>query len=209
MAELGEVPFRRYYGSVDSTPLFVMLAGAYLARTDDLATIDQLWPNIERAVEWIKQYGDCDDDGFVEYSRRAENELANEGWKDSQDSIFHRDGSLATGPIALCEVQAYTWAAFRAAAGICERLGMAQRSSQFSGAADALAQRFDEIFWNDDLKTYVLALDGEKTACRVRSSNAGHALTCGIAFQNRAKDLVNQLMDNRSFWVGDSNNFGR
>ena len=199
MAELGEVPFRRYYGSVDSTPLFVMLAGAYLARTDDLATIDQLWPNIERALEWIQRYGDRDGDGFVEYARRAENGLANQGWKDSQDSIFHRDGSLATGPIALCEVQAYTWAAFRAAAGICERLGMAQRSSQFALDADKLAQRFDEVFWDDDLKTYVLALDGTKAACRVRSSNAGHALTCGIVFQNRAGDLVNQLMGNRSF----------
>ncbi len=199
MAELGEVPFRRYYGSVDSTPLFVMLAGAYLARTDDLPTIEQLWPNIERALEWIQKFGDRDGDGFVEYGRRAENGLSNQGWKDSQDSIFHKDGSLATGPIALCEVQAYTWAAFRAAADICARLGMAQRSAQFARDADMLAQRFDEAFWDGDLNFYVLALDGTKKPCRVRSSNAGHALTCGIASPDRAAMLVNALMGNRSF----------
>ena len=102
MAMLGEVPFRRYYGSVDSTPLFVMLAGAYLQRTGDVAGLAALWPNIERALGWIDTDGDADGDGFVEYGRRSGNGLANQGWKDSHDSIFHADGSMARGPIALC-----------------------------------------------------------------------------------------------------------
>jgi glycogen debranching enzyme len=105
MAELGEVPFRRYYGSVDSTPLFVILAGAYLDRTGDLATLQRLWPNVEAAIGWMDEYGDRDGDGFVEYYRMTEKGLANQGWKDSHDSIFHADGSSAEGPIALSEVQ--------------------------------------------------------------------------------------------------------
>ena len=115
MADLREVPFRRYYGSVDSTPLFVMLAGEYLDRTDDVETCRRLWPNIEAALGWIEAYGDRDEDGLVEYGRRSAQGLANQGWKDSYDAIFHADGSLARGPIALAEVQAYVFAAWRSA----------------------------------------------------------------------------------------------
>ena len=115
MARLGEVPFRRYYGSVDATPLFVMLAGQYLRRSGDLETIRAIWPNIKAALDWIDGPGDLDGDGFVEYPRMTERGLANQGWKDSFDSIFHADGSAAEGPIALCEVQAYVFAAKRAA----------------------------------------------------------------------------------------------
>jgi glycogen debranching enzyme len=108
---LGEVPFGRYYGSIDSTPLFVLLAARYFDRTGDQETIRALWPNIEAALAWIDKYGDRDGDGFVEYYRVSENGLANQGWKDSSDSIMHADGSLATGSIALCEVQGYVYAA--------------------------------------------------------------------------------------------------
>ena len=111
MAMLGEVPFRRYYGSVDSTPLFVMLAGAYFERTGDMGLIEELWPNIEAALSWIDRYGDRDGDGFVEYGRRNQTGLANQGWKDSHDSVFHADGAMAEGPIALVEVQGYVYAA--------------------------------------------------------------------------------------------------
>jgi glycogen debranching enzyme len=123
MADLREVPFRRYYGSVDSTPLFVMLAGEYLDRTDDVETCRRLWPNIEAALSWIETYGDRDEDGLVEYGRRTAQGLANQGWKDSHDAIFHADGSLARGPIALAEVQAYVFAAWRSAERIMRRLG--------------------------------------------------------------------------------------
>src|SRR4029078_4804216 len=109
MARLREVPFGQYYGSVDSTPLFVILAGAYYERTGDLAFLRTLWPNVERALSWIDHYGDRDGDGFVEYDRQARVGWIQQGWKDSHDSVFHADGSLAEPPIALCEVQVYVY----------------------------------------------------------------------------------------------------
>jgi glycogen debranching enzyme len=199
MAELGEVPFRRYYGSVDATPLFVMLAGAYLERTGDLDTIGKLWPNIQAALHWIENDGDRDGDGFIEYYRRTPTGLSNQGWKDSHDSIFHADGALAEGPIALVEVQAYVYAAWRGAARIARDLGHAQAGVLYSGRAKTLRERFDHAFFDKDMGTYVLALDGTKRPCRVRASNAGHALFTGIALPNRAKAVVNTLMDSNFF----------
>ncbi len=201
MAELGEVPFRHYYGSVDSTPLFVMLAGQYLARTGDVSTIAGLWPNIERALDWIDAYGDRDHDGFVEYGRRNENGLVNQGWKDSFDSIFHDDGTLAEGPIALCEVQAYVYAAKQAGAAIARRLGHAPRAQRLDEEAERLRIAFNEKFWCEELGTYAIALDGQKRPCKVRSSNAGHTLMTGIVPQDRADRLVTGLMS-RSFFSG-------
>ena len=116
MAALGEMPFGLYYGSVDATPLFVLLAGAYYERTADRAFAERIWPNVEAALAWIDRDGDRDRDGFVEYERRSRNGLIHQGWKDSDDAICHADGALATGPIALCEVQAYVYAARRAGA---------------------------------------------------------------------------------------------
>lgn len=194
MAELGEVPFRRYYGSVDSTPLFVMLAGAYLERTGDLATLRGLWPHLEAALSWIEEHGDRDGDGFVEYGRQTAEGLINQGWKDSHDSVFHADGTLARGPIALAEVQAYVYGAWRAATAIALRLGNAERAASCDARAEALRQTFDERFFDAELGTYVLALDGDKRPCRVRTSNAGHALLTGIAFPERAPSVVGTLM---------------
>jgi glycogen debranching enzyme len=199
MAELGEVPFRRYYGSVDSTPLFVMLAGAYLERTGDRATIERLWPSIEAALSWIDNYGDRDGDGFVEYGRRTEEGLVNQGWKDSRDSVFHADGSLAHGPIALAEVQAYVYGAWRAAAAVARALGRADRASGLDRSAEALRGAFDAAFFDDRLSTYVLALDGNKRPCRVVSSNAGHALLTGIALPERAERVAQTMMAPSSF----------
>ncbi len=199
MAELGEVPFRRYYGSIDSTPLFVMLAGAYLERTGDADTLRLLWPNIEAALSWIGKYGDRDGDGFVEYGRRNPDGLVNQGWKDSQDSIFHADGTLAEGPIALAEVQAYTYGAWRSAESIARSLGHDDKAADFQRRAQALQAAFDSAFFDEGLGTYVLALDGRKRPCRVRTSNAGHALLTGIALPERAASLVKSLMDPASF----------
>jgi glycogen debranching enzyme len=199
MANLGEVPFRRYYGSVDATPLFVMLAGAYLERTDDIDAIRLLWPHLESALEWIGRYGDRDGDGFVEYERCTGHGLANQGWKDSHDAIFHANGKLARGPIALAEVQAYVYAAWRAAEQMAERLADPVRASEFGQKAEAIRHRFDERFYDDDLGTYVLALDGDKKPCRVRASNAGHALFAGIAYAERAASVVHTLMGSSSF----------
>ena len=195
MAELGEVPFRRYYGSVDSTPLFVMLAGAYLDRTGDLAALRALWPHIEAALGWMEAHGDRDGNGFLEYFRMTEAGLANQGWKDSHDSVFHADGRLAEGPVALCEVQAYAYAAFRAAARIARALGQeAGCAAALEAKAERLRERFEAAFWCEEIGTYALALDGAKRPCRVRSSNAGHALFCGIASPERAAAVARQLM---------------
>lgn len=199
MAELGEVPFRCYYGSVDSTPLFVMLAGEYLRRTGDLATMRQLWPSIVAALAWLTEHGDRDGDGFVEYGRQTAEGLINQGWKDSHDSVFHRDGTLARGPIALAEVQAYAYAAWRAAGEIAERLGHAGEAARYRERAERLQNAFDKAFFDEALGTYVLALDGDKRPCHVRTSNAGHALLTGIAYPERVSAVARTLMAGSSF----------
>lgn len=199
MAELREVPFRRYYGSVDSTPLFLMLAGAYLERTGDIATIRELWPSFKAALNWIETYGDSDGDGFVEYGRKMATGLANQGWKDSWDAVFHANGELAKGPIAMCEVQAYVFAAWNAAALMADALGIHDEVKEYRAKAEDLTKRFDAAFFDEGLGTYVLALDGEKKPCRVRASNAGHALLTGIAYPERAARVVASLMDRTSF----------
>jgi glycogen debranching enzyme len=198
MAELGEVPFRRYYGSVDSTPLFVLLAGQYLDRTGDLETTQKLWPHVQAALSWIETHGDRDRDGFVEYFRQTEKGLANQGWKDSNDSVFHADGSLAEGPIALVEVQAYVYAAWRSAAKLARRLGESETARTLDIRAEAFKRRFDTRFFDADLGTYVLALDGDKRPCRVRSSNAGHALFTGVALPERAAQVASTVMESFS-----------
>ena len=199
MARLGEVPFQRYYGTVDATPLFVMLAGAYFQRTGDLSTVEQLWPSIEKALQWCDQYGDRDGDGFVEYHRETMQGLANQGWKDSHDSIFHADGSTAEGPIALCEVQGYLYAAKQAGSRIAFALGKDDIANRLRTEADQLSAKFDDAFWSEEIGTYALALDGAKRACRVRASNAGHALFTSIARQDRAKRVAQTLMSQSSF----------
>jgi len=199
MAVLGEVPFRHYYGSIDSTPLFVMLAGAYLERTNDVTFVGRIWPHIEAALEWIDRYGDRDGDGYVEYGRHNDKGLINQGWKDSYDSVFHADGTLAQGPIALVEVQAYVYGAWEAAATMLDRLGNPARAMSLRARALALRERFDRDFFDEELGTYVLALDGDKRPCRVRSSNAGHALFTGLALPERAPGIVATLMGPASF----------
>jgi glycogen debranching enzyme len=194
MAALREVPFGLYYGSVDATPLFVMLAGLYVERTGDDAAIVELWPAIEAALAWIDGPGDSDGDGFIEYYRATEQGLANQGWKDSQDAIFHADGRLAEGPIALAEVQGYVYCAKYLAANCAERLGRSDRARQLRAEADLLAQRFDASFWCPEIETYALALDGNKEPCRVRSSNAGQVLFTGIAKPERATKVADGLL---------------
>ena len=199
MAHLKEVPFGLYYGTVDATPLFVMLAGMYFERTGDLATIEAIWPNIEAALAWCDTYGDRDRDGFLEYARETATGLANQGWKDSQDSIFHADGTDAKGPIALCEVQGYLFAAKDAAATLALKLGHTRIAADLIDEAAALKLRFHEAFWCEDIGTYALALDGEKKRCAVRSSNAGHTLFTGIADASVAQRVANVLMSPEAF----------
>ncbi len=195
MARLREVPFERYYGSVDATPLFVLLLGEYFRRTGDLDTVRTLWPHAEAALHWIDQFGDRDGDGFVEYFRMTDDGLANQGWKDSHDAIFHKDGRAASGPIALCEVQGYVYGAKQSASEMAAALGLQQRASELHTQAEALRCWFEETFWCEELSAYALALDGDKQPCRVVSSNAGQVLLSGIAGQERARRLCQTLLD--------------
>ena len=194
MAALREVPFAQYYGSVNSTPLFVLLAGLYFERTGDDETLAELWPAIEAALRWIDGAGDPDRDGFVEYQRASEQGLANQGWKDSYDAIFHADGQLAEGYIALAEVQGYVFAAKQLAARCALRMGLVAKAGQLATEAQALAARFEEAFWCEELGTYALALDGAKRPCKVRTSNAGQLLFTGIVRQDRARMVAADLM---------------
>jgi glycogen debranching enzyme len=199
MAHLKEVPFSQSYSTVDATPLFVMLAGRYFERTGDQETIKSIWPNIEAALLWCDTLGDKDGDGFVEYYRESESGLANQGWKDSEDSIFYADGSIAQGPIALCEVQGYVYAAKRAAATMSRAMGHGIAAERLDQQADDLQRHFNKAFWCEDIGTYVIALDGAKKPCRVRSSNAGHALFSGIADPVYAARVADSLTSPESF----------
>jgi glycogen debranching enzyme len=194
MAALREVPFAQYYGSVDSTPLFVLLAGLYVERTNDEETLAELWPAIEAGLRWIDGAGDPDGDGFVEYQRASEQGLANQGWKDSFDAIFHADGSLAEGYIALAEVQGYVFAGKRLAARCAARLGKKDKAKKIEAEARQLAERFEEAFWCEELGSYALALDGKKQPCKVRTSNAGQLLFSGIVCEERARLVAADLM---------------
>ncbi|MBV9180984.1 MAG: amylo-alpha-1,6-glucosidase [Acidobacteria bacterium] len=201
MANLNEIPFARYYGTVDATPLFLMLAEAYYDRTGDRALIEQIWPNLQAGLDWIERYGDVDGDGLVEYAAHGERGLVQQGWKDSNDSVFHADGSLAEPPIALCEVQGYVYAAKLSAARLNRLLGNEHSAALLESQADQLREQFSKVFWLRDLNCYALALDRHKRPCAVRSSNAGHALFTGIARPEHAKALANSLFSH-DFYSG-------
>lgn len=199
MVELGELPFKKYYGTIDATPLFVMLAGAYFERTADLGLIKTIWPNLVAALNWIDEYGDLDGDGFVEYQHKAKKGLTNQGWKDSFDSVSHANGELAEAPIALCEVQGYVYAAKREGSKMARAIGEAALAERLETEAISLKQRFNQSFWDEELGCYALALDKHKNPCRVRSSNAGHVLYTGIADAEKARVQVKTLMGKDMF----------
>ncbi|MBG6078470.1 amylo-alpha-1,6-glucosidase [Rubrivivax gelatinosus] len=201
MARTREVPFERYYGTIDATPLFVALAGAYWRRTADLAFVRRLWPHVLAALQWIDRWGDRDGDGFVEYARRSSRGLAQQGWKDSHDSVFHADGRLAEAPIALCEVQAYVYEAKRYGAELAAALGESTLAQQLEDQAAALRRAFHARFWCEELGLYAIALDGAKAPCRVATSNAGHTMWTGIAAPEHAARMA-QRFGEPDFWTG-------
>lgn len=198
MANTGEVPFGRYYGSVDATPLFVLLAGEYLRVTDDVELLRALKPSIDLALHWMERFGDVDGDGFIEYQPH-EDGLVNQGWKDSRDGVFHRDGTLAAGPIALCEVQGYAYAACRAAARVYAALGESDAAAAQMARAARLQAHFENAFWDETLGLYALALDGRKQPCCVAASNAGQCLFTSLVAAERAARVIRTLMDERFF----------
>jgi glycogen debranching enzyme len=201
MAGLEEIPFGRYYGGVDTTPLFVALAGAYAERTGDMTLVEALWPQLEAAVRWIEQYGDTDGDGLIDYARGAQSGLANQGWKDSHDSVFHADGRYATGPIALVEVQGYAFAAYRAMAGMAERRGETDAAETWRMKAERIRDKVEGTFWMEDEGFYAIAVDGAGELCRVRASNPGHLMFTGLAAPDRARRVGAQLLS-RDFASG-------
>lgn len=201
MANLKEVPFGHYYGTIDATPLFIVLAAAYYERTADSELIRSIWPNLLAALDWIDHYGDRDGDGFVEYARRADTGLVQQGWKDSSDSVFHSDGTLAHAPIALCEVQSYVYAAKYGLSMLAKDMGDTSLSDRLVMEASNLRTNFSSMFWSEDLSLFVLALDGQKNQCRVRSSNAGHCLFSGIASDLQHRSISKEMLS-PSFYSG-------
>ena len=194
MARTGELPFRPYYGSVDATPLWLILFAATYDWTGDRGLVDRLWPNALRALDWIDRYGDRDGDGFIEYERRTPRGLVNQGWKDSSDGIRDRQGRLAPTPIALAEVQGYVFDAKTRLAGLARMRGDEDLARRLVADAETLRRRFEDSFWSDEQGFYAMALDGEKRQANAIASNAGHCLWSGIASPDRARRVVDRLM---------------
>jgi len=193
MARTGELPFATYYGSVDSTPLWLILLGETHDWTGDDALVDRLWPNALAALAWIDRYGDLDGDGFVEYRRRAPLGLINQGWKDSTESIRDRDGRTAEPPIALAEVQGYVHDAKRRMARLARRRDEPELAERLEHEADQLRTRFNAAFWVADGARYAMALDGAKRPMDALASNMGQALWGGIVDTARAPSVIGQL----------------
>lgn len=195
MANCREIPFIPYYGSVDATPLFLVALERYIRWTNDLELLRRLWPNAQAAAQWLLTSGDVDGDGFIEYQRRAETGLVNQGWKDSWDAISHHDGSYAQGAIALCEAQSYAYAAYLAMAYLARRMGQPATEAQaWEARATTLQTAFVRQFWWPDQQVFYLALDGAKAPCAVVSSNAGQCLWTGIVPDALAEPLINRML---------------
>ena len=194
MAHLDEIPQTPYYGSIDATPLFLILLARHAEWTGDLALFRELRPNVERALSWMKDHGDANHDGYLEYASRSRNGLSNQGWKDSGDAIVDGDGSLALPPIALVEVQGYAYCARNALADLYERSGEHDRALQLQREASDLAERFNRDFWMADRGYYALALAKEDRRADVISSNPGQALWTGIVDASHTRAVVDHLM---------------
>jgi glycogen debranching enzyme len=197
MAALQEVPFGQYYGGVDTTPLFIMLAGAYQHTTGDTALIDQLWPNLLAATAWIEHRMEHSVSGFIDYARASSTGLVNQAWKDSSDSIFHADGRIPPPPIAVVEVQGYAYAAFRAMSRLAALREDKERSLAWAARARGLRSEIERRFWVPELNFYALAIDGEGQPCCVHASNAGHLLYCGVPSPERGALVANALLGER------------
>ncbi|HEY4634090.1 MAG TPA: amylo-alpha-1,6-glucosidase [Candidatus Limnocylindrales bacterium] len=194
MAGSGELPHTPYYGSVDSTPLWLILLGATYDWTGDVALVDRLWPNAMAALDWIDEYGDRDGDGLVEYERRSSHGLVNQGWKDSSDAIRDRTGAGAEPPIALAEVQGYVYDAKLRLAALARMREEADLAARLEADAERLRERFEAAFWVEDQRYYAMAIDGRKRRADAIASNAGQCLWTGIASPDRARDVIDRLL---------------
>jgi len=199
MTATSELPFAPYYGSIDSTPLFLLLAGEYYAWTADLELLRELELNLRAAVNWLEMYGDMNGDGYLEYEKRSPRGLVNQGWKDSGDAIVNADGTLAKPPIALVEVQGYVYAARRKLAPVFAALGDPELAQRLTRQAAQLKRRFNRDFWLEDERFFALALDGDGQAAAAITSNPGQALWTGIVHHRLAAPIVEGLMRNDMF----------
>lgn len=199
MAALREIPFVPYYGSVDATPLALILLHEYACWTSDRESVEKWWPAVEAALEWMDRFGDIDGDLFLEYIRRSERGLSNQGWKDSHDSVVHDDGSLAEAPIRLCEVQAYAYRARLGAAELATWIGKKDLAEKLRMQALRLRAEFQEAFWNPVGQFVYLALDGARRPCSVLSSNMGHCLWGGILTDAQARSVSRHLISESMF----------
>ena len=199
-AELGDVPFGRYYGAVDSTPLYIILAGAYWTRTGDWELIEELWPSLVKSADWLFTKMDEHGDGFLTYQSQ-EAGLIHQGWRDADDAVYHRNGEILKGRIALVEVQAYLYRALLETARMGERRGEMELVKSCQARAEALRERFERLFWDDAMEFYVMALDQENRPCRIYSSCPGHCLWMGMVAPSRAR-LVARAFATRRFWSG-------
>ncbi|HET9165369.1 MAG TPA: glycogen debranching N-terminal domain-containing protein [Candidatus Angelobacter sp.] len=199
MTRAGEMPFGPYYGSVDATPLWLILLSETFNWTADEQLVKDLLPNAYRALEWIDSYGDLDGDGFIEYQRRSSKGLANQGWKDSWDAIMHHDGEVAKSPIALCEVQGYVYEAKYRMASLMRSFGDVKTADRLKKDSAEMAKRFEKAFWMPKLGFYAMALDREKRQTQVVSSNPGHLLFTRMLPLDRAKAITQRFMHDDMF----------
>ncbi|HXF37562.1 MAG TPA: amylo-alpha-1,6-glucosidase [Actinomycetota bacterium] len=194
LARAGIIPHTPYYGSVDSTPWFLILLAQYVRWTGDLTFAEDMLPAAEAAIRWIDEYGDVDGDGFIEYRTRSPRGIRNQGWKDSHGAIVHADGRLAEPPIALSEVQAYVYLAKSRMADVFAALGDAQRAEWLLAQAHELRKRFNEAFWMEDEQYFAAALDADKRQVRTIMSNPGHGLYCDVVDPGKAEALARRLL---------------
>jgi len=194
LANMGQIPQTPYYGSVDATPLFLILLSETYRWTGDLALVRELWDAVEAALMWIEVYGDLDGDGFVEYVRRSPLGLVVQGWKDSPTSVIRPDASVPHGPVALAEVQGYVCDAKRRMAELCYALDLRILGDRLAREAHELARSFHEAFWLPEEGFYAMALDSDKQPIRTLSSNPAHGLWSGIIPEATIPDVVNRLM---------------
>ncbi|PYZ93998.1 amylo-alpha-1,6-glucosidase [Salipaludibacillus keqinensis] len=199
LANTGQIPFTPYYGTIDATPLFLVLLSEYMKWTGDLALFNELEENVEAALNWIDEYGDRDGDGFVEYHQEASKGIANQGWKDSGDSIVHRNGELGETPIALSEVQGYVYHAKKSMAEVYELLGNRDKASQLTADTKTLKAQFEESYWMEEQQFYALALDKEKNQVGTVTSNPGHVLLSGMLDLDRAKSVSDMLVSDKMY----------
>lgn len=198
MATLGEVPFGQYYGGVDTTPLFVMLAGAYESRTGDRSLVDRIWRQLLAAMAWIERRMNASPTGFLDYARGEKSGLVNQAWKDSHDSMFHADGRFPHGPLAVVEVQGYVYAALRSVSELAIARGEHALGEEWRRRAEALRAAIELRFWVPEMSFYAIAIDGDGAPCKVRASNAGHLLFCGVPSAERGAAVSAHLLSDQS-----------